>query len=37
WRRDYNRLRPHTSLDGLTPKEFATRSSKDHNQNRPSL
>ncbi len=37
WRCDHNRLRPHTSLDALTPKEFATRSSKDHNQNRPSL
>ena len=23
WRDDYNRLRPHTSLDGLTPDEFA--------------
>ena len=37
WRCDYNRKRPHTSLDGLTPKEFATRSIKDHNQNRQSL
>jgi len=37
WRCDYNLKRPHTSLDGLTPKEFATRSIKDHNQNRPSL
>ncbi len=34
WRRDNNRLRPHTSLDGLTPQEFATRSIKDDNQNR---
>ena len=37
WRRDYNLKRPHTSLEGLTPIEFATRSTKDHNQNRPSL
>ena len=34
WRHDYNTERPHTSLDGLTPKEFATRSKPDHNQNR---
>jgi len=34
WRVDYNEERPHTSLEGLTPTEFATRSSKDHNQNR---
>ena len=33
WRIDYNTQRPHTSLDGLTPKEFATRSRRDHNQN----
>lgn len=26
--------RPHTSLNGLKPKEFATRSKQDHNQNR---
>ena len=25
WRRDYNTGRPHTSLAGLTPAEFATR------------
>ncbi|HDL16807.1 MAG TPA: hypothetical protein ENH27_03090 [Rhizobiales bacterium] len=30
---DYNTKRPHTSLDGLTPNEFATRSRADHNQN----
>jgi len=37
WRIDYNYHRPHTSLDGLTPNEFATRSRKDHNVNRASL
>ena len=34
WRHDYNTERPHTSLDGLTPKEFATRSNQDQNMNR---
>lgn len=33
WRADYNAHRPHTSLRGLTPNEFATRSRTDHNQN----
>ena len=37
WRADYNNHRPHSSLDGLTPKKFATRSSMDHYQNRLSL
>jgi putative transposase len=37
WRDDYNDCRPHTSLNGLTPNEFATRSDKDHNQNGLSL
>ena len=34
WRHDDNNHRPHTSLDGLTPKAFATRSQEDHNKNR---
>jgi putative transposase len=34
WRHDYNNHRPHTSLDGLTPKEFTTRSRQGHNQSR---
>lgn len=34
WRTDYNSLRPHTGLRGLTPNEFAARSGMDHNQNR---
>jgi putative transposase len=33
WRTDYNGCRPHTSLNGLTPNEFATQSQEDHNQN----
>jgi putative transposase len=33
WRNDYNGERPHTSLHGLTPNEFASRSTSDHNQN----
>lgn len=37
WRIDYNLKRPHTSLDGLTPNEFATRSRMDHNVNRAHL
>jgi len=34
WRRDYNNERPHSSLKGLTPMEFVSRSRQDHNQNR---
>jgi putative transposase len=37
WRIDYNTNRPHTSLIGLTPPEFAARPSQGHNQNRLSL
>ena len=40
WRADYNDERPHTSLDGMTPTEFATihqRSQPDQNQNRTNL
>lgn len=37
WRTDYNLHRPHTRLDGLTPNEFATRSTMVHNVNRASL
>lgn len=29
WRRDYNEERPHSALDGLTPKEFAERHQMD--------
>jgi putative transposase len=37
WRTDYNQNRPHTSLNGLTPNEFANRSNMDQNLNRPNL
>ena len=37
WRSDYNLNRPHTSLGGLTPYEFATRSINDQNLNRTNL
>lgn len=30
WRNDYNQHRPHSSLKGLTPHEFLTRSQQDH-------
>jgi putative transposase len=33
WRDDYNHHRPHTSLDGLAPREFLNRSSKDQTLN----
>ena len=34
WRIDYTFRRPHTSLGGLTPGEFATQSRSDHTMNR---
>jgi putative transposase len=37
WRIDYNTNRPHTSLNGLTPTEFAARPTEGHNRNRLSL
>jgi putative transposase len=37
WRIDYNTNRPHTSLNGLTPTEFAARPTQGQNQNRLSL
>ena len=37
WRIDYNTNRPHTSLNGLTPTEFAARPNQGQNWNRLSL
>jgi len=37
WRIDYNTNRPHSSLDGLTPTEFAARPKEGQNWNRLSL
>jgi putative transposase len=37
WRIDYNTARPHSSLNGLTPTEFAARPDQGHNRNRLSL
>jgi putative transposase len=34
---DFNAHRPHTSLGGLTPNEFETRSRTDHTENRVQL
>jgi putative transposase len=37
WRADYNTNRPHSSLNGLTPTEFAARPREGQNWNRLSL
>jgi putative transposase len=37
WRRDYNAQRPHTSLGGLTPNEFAAKAKSDQRENRVQL
>jgi putative transposase len=37
WRDNYNHHRPHTSLEGLTPREYRNRSEKDQTRNRLSL
>ena len=37
WRIDYNTKRPHSSLNGLTPTEFAARPDQGQNWNRLSL
>ena len=37
WRTDYNTNRPHSSLNGLTPTEFAARPKEGQNWNRLSL
>lgn len=37
WRIDYNLNRPHSSIDGLTPHEFAAQSITDHTVNRANL
>ena len=37
WRDDYNHHRPHSSLDGLTPREYHQRSEDDQTLNRANL
>ena len=37
WRDDYTHHRPHTSLDGLTPREYHQRAENDQTLNRANL
>ena len=37
WRIDFNHQRPHSSLAGMTPKEYVNRTKKDQNLNRTNL
>ncbi|WP_412050078.1 IS3 family transposase [Hoeflea sp. Naph1] len=37
WRIDFNHHRPHSSLSGLTPREYANRSKEDQNLNSANL
>lgn len=37
WRDDYNHRRPHSSLDGLTPREYHQRSREDQTLNGANL
>ncbi|PVB62350.1 hypothetical protein DCO57_06180 [Labrenzia sp. 011] len=37
WRINFNHYRPHTSLAGLTPREYANRSKEGKNLNRANL
>jgi putative transposase len=37
WRKNYDAHRPHRSLGGLTPNEFATRTRKGQNEYRVQL
>lgn len=37
WRDDYNRHRTHSSLDGLTPRDYHKKSNKDQTLNRADI